>query len=98
MPGATFMLWYPVVDAARVQRLERELNKSRIRNLHLFEIGVREIGVHEPGDTGMTAAGLIIVNPPWTLAATANTVLPMLANALADEGKGYSRYTCLVPE
>jgi 23S rRNA (adenine2030-N6)-methyltransferase len=93
MSRATFLLWYPVVDPARVQRLERELQKTRIRNLHLFEIAVREAGA-----TGMTAAGVVIVNPPWTLSAKANEVLPQLAALLADDGTGHWRNLCLAPE
>ena len=93
MPGATFLLWYPVVEAARVQRLERELQKTRIRNLHLFEMGVREAGA-----AGMTTSGVIIVNPPWTLPAKAGEVLPQLAAILANDENGHSRSLCLVPE
>jgi 23S rRNA (adenine2030-N6)-methyltransferase len=93
MSRATFLLWYPVVDPARVQRLERELQKTRIRNLHLFEIAVREAGA-----TGMTASGVVIVNPPWTLSAKANEVLPQLAALLADNGTAHWRNLCLAPE
>jgi len=93
MPRATYLLWYPVVDPARVQRLERELQKTRIRDVHLLEIGVREAGA-----AGMTASGIVIVNPPWTLSAKVNEVLPQLAAMLADDGRGHWRNLCLVPE
>jgi 23S rRNA (adenine2030-N6)-methyltransferase len=93
MPRATYLLWYPVVDAARVQRLQRELQKTRLRNVHLFELSVREAGA-----AGMTGSGVISINPPWALPAKAHEVLAVLAGRLADDGVGSSRSLCLVPE
>ena len=93
MPRATYLLWYPVVDAARVQRLQREIQKTRLRNVHLFELSVREAGA-----AGMTASGVIIVNPPWALPAKAHEVLPVLAAILAENGVGSALSQCLVPE
>ena len=34
----------------------------------------------------MTGAGVVVVNPPWTLAAAAERALPWLAAALGAEG------------
>jgi 23S rRNA (adenine2030-N6)-methyltransferase len=93
MPRATCMLWYPVVDAARVQRLERELQKTRMRNVHLFELSVRESGA-----AGMTGSGIVIVNPPWTLPALATEVLPQLAAVLGENTAGQWRSVSLAGE
>ena len=40
---------------------------------------------------GLTAAGLIVVNPPWTLEREMATIAPALAEALGAEGRGRFR-------
>jgi len=82
MPQATYMLWYPVVDTERVEGLERDLTKAALPNLCQFELSVRE---HFP-DEGMSGSGIMLINPPWTLKAKADEVLPQLSALLADDG------------
>jgi len=45
----------------------------------------------------MTACGVIVVNPPWTLKAQMQQVLPWLVGALADN-TGFFRVEELVGE
>ena len=83
----TYALWYPVVERRRNEGLERALKKSGIGNMQLFELGVQ-------GDAegfGMTACGMIIINPPWTLKAQMDSVLPWLAEELGVNGAGHFR-------
>jgi 23S rRNA (adenine2030-N6)-methyltransferase len=47
---------------------------------------------------GMTASGMIVVNPPWTLAAEMRLALPWLANALGIDGAGLYRIETLAGE
>jgi len=82
MPQATFMLWYPVVDRDRVRRLESDLAKAALPNLQQFEMSVRNYAA----DNGMSGSGMMIVNPPYTLKAHADAVLPRLSALLADDG------------
>jgi 23S rRNA (adenine2030-N6)-methyltransferase len=50
----------------------------------------------EPG--GLAACGLIVVNPPWTLAGELATMLPELAAALSAASGGARRLDWLAGE
>ena len=95
---ATYALWYPVVDRARIQRLEQRLVRAGIANIQLFELGIcPDSDVH-----GMTASGMILVNPPYTLKPDLDSLLPGLTSRLADAngfaGQGHWRSEILVGE
>jgi 23S rRNA (adenine2030-N6)-methyltransferase len=82
-----YALWYPVIDRARMQQFERMIQKSGIKRIHLFELGIRP----DTTERGMTASGMIVVNPPWTLATEMQQALPYLAQALGENGAGHYR-------
>jgi len=90
----TYLIWYPVVLRQRIDEMERALKKSGIRNIQLFEFG---IAADDP-EYGMSASGMIVINPPWTLWAEMQTVLPYLAQHLAEPGAGHFRQEQVVPE
>jgi len=90
----TYALWYPVVDRNRNQQLERAIQASGIRNVQLFELGIRA----DSNEHGMTASGMIVINPPWTLAAEMTQVLPWLADVLGNDGQGFYRIQTLAAE
>jgi len=46
----------------------------------------------------MTASGMIVINPPWTLAAEMKQVLPWLAEVLGNNNEGFYRIETLVSE
>lgn len=90
----TYALWYPVVERHRIRKLEKLFINSGIRNIQRFELGLEP----DSQEHGMTASGMIVINPPWTLFTTMKSLLPELAGAL-DEGKGaFSSCDILVPE
>jgi 23S rRNA (adenine2030-N6)-methyltransferase len=90
----TFALWYPVVHRVRIDELENSLIKSGIRRIQLFELGV----MPDNHDSGMTASGMIVINPPWTLWQSMASCLPYLAECLGQDGQGHFRQVQLVPE
>lgn len=90
--AATFALWYPVVNRNTSDRLERQLARSGIEDIQLFELGVRP----DTHGHGMTASGMILVNAPWTLWQAMEPVLPWLAEALG-KGEGHYRQERLTP-
>jgi len=90
----TYALWYPVVERNRNQQLEKAIKTSGLKNVQLFELGIKT-DTHEHG---MTASGMIVVNPPWTLAAEMQQTLPWLANTLGIDGVGKYRIETLVGE
>lgn len=90
----TFLLWYPVIERRRIDALEQALGQSDLRQVQLFELGVRP----DARAGGMTASGMIVVNPPWTLYDELTPVLPYLAEALGQDGGGYFRQFKLAGE
>jgi 23S rRNA (adenine2030-N6)-methyltransferase len=90
----TYVLWYPVIERGRNEILENAFKKSGIPNVQLFELGINS----DNSGRGMNASGMIIINPPWNLTATMQTVLPFLANLLGENGTGDFRIETLVKE
>ncbi|TMO06446.1 MULTISPECIES: 23S rRNA (adenine(2030)-N(6))-methyltransferase RlmJ [unclassified Pseudoalteromonas] len=89
----TYMIWYPVVDRERINNMEQGLIDSGMRNIQLFELGTEEdTDVH-----GMTASGMIVINPPWKLKHTMDEVLPELMSLLS-KPSGFYRSEQLVDE
>ncbi|MDA1342718.1 MAG: 23S rRNA (adenine(2030)-N(6))-methyltransferase RlmJ [Proteobacteria bacterium] len=89
-----YCLWYPVVARKRNQYMERALQSSGIKNIQLFELGI----MPDSDEHGMTASGMIIINPPWTLLADMQQTLPWLAESLAEHQQGHYRVEQLVAE
>ncbi|MBQ4832744.1 23S rRNA (adenine(2030)-N(6))-methyltransferase RlmJ [Pseudoalteromonas sp. MMG010] len=89
----TYMIWYPVVDRERIDAMEQGLVASGIRNIQLFELATTaDTEVH-----GMTASGMIVINPPWKLKQAMDDVLPELVSILSDNS-GFYRSEQLVAE
>ncbi|MFY8349785.1 23S rRNA (adenine(2030)-N(6))-methyltransferase RlmJ [Pseudoalteromonas sp. SSM20] len=91
--SGTIMIWYPVVSRERIDIMEAGLINSGIRNIQLFELATSA----DSEELGMTASGMIVINPPWTLKQTMDECLPELVSLLADEG-GFYRSEQLVEE
>jgi 23S rRNA (adenine2030-N6)-methyltransferase len=73
--------------------MERALKHSGIRDVQQFELGIRD-----EDRPGMGSCGLFVVNPPWTLLATLQSILPWLAQQLGEQGQGHYRAEVLVGE
>ncbi|MGV6808687.1 MAG: 23S rRNA (adenine(2030)-N(6))-methyltransferase RlmJ [bacterium] len=89
-----YALWYPVVERARIKKLENALINSGIRRIQLFELGIQADDRH----AGMTAAGMIVINPPWRLREKLQPLLPKLAKQLTQDGRLHYRNVILVDE
>ncbi|MFI0488580.1 MAG: 23S rRNA (adenine(2030)-N(6))-methyltransferase RlmJ [Yersinia sp. (in: enterobacteria)] len=90
----TYALWYPVVLRQQVKRLLRDLEASGIRRILQIELAVRP----DSDQQGMTASGMIVINPPWKLEQQMNTLLPWLHKALVPSGQGHTLMKWVVPE
>ncbi|MEF3075994.1 23S rRNA (adenine(2030)-N(6))-methyltransferase RlmJ [Methylobacter sp. Wu1] len=89
-----FALWYPVVERRRNKELEQALQNSGIKNIQLFELGLQA----DTNEHGMTASGMIVINPPWTLKPDMEAVLPWLADVLSENGAVFYRIQELAGE
>lgn len=83
--SGVYMLWYPVVERERIDKLERDLIASGISNVQLFELNVQD----DTEERGMTGSGMVVINPPWTLKQEMEEVLPYLVDKLAPQTGNY---------
>jgi len=80
-----YALWYPLKEVREVNAFIADLRTSGISKMLRAELLVG------PALAGtLYGSGLILVNPPFTLEAELNIILPALARALA-EGRGGHR-------
>jgi 23S rRNA (adenine2030-N6)-methyltransferase len=93
-PGGVYALWYPLKDQAERDAFVTRLAETGIPKLLRLELMVRG-PAHPPRLFG---TGMIVVNPPFTLAAEMQTLLPPLAAALADGGRGATRIDWIAGE
>jgi 23S rRNA (adenine2030-N6)-methyltransferase len=87
-PSGTYIAWRPIRDAladAHFLNSVAALGAPNILRLEL-DVGSRPIGAH--GQEPLSRAGLLVVNPPHTLAGEARTLMPWLAQTLARDGAG----------
>lgn len=90
---ATYALWYPVIDRERINGIENALKASGIKNIQQFELGLKPDSLGH----GMTSAGMILINPPYTLKSSLDRLLPKLSKHLSGT-KGVWRSEQLVAE
>jgi 23S rRNA (adenine2030-N6)-methyltransferase len=90
----TYALWYPVVERQRIIQLQKKFIDSGIRNIQRFELGLSA----DSDARGMTAAGMIVINPPWMLMKKMSQLLPRLVAALGEDTTAFSRCDVLVAE
>jgi 23S rRNA (adenine2030-N6)-methyltransferase len=71
----TYVVWYPVVERSRIELLERALRATGIPSVDRYELAVAP----DRRGHGMTASGMLVVNPPWTLRRELEACLLWLA-------------------
>jgi 23S rRNA (adenine2030-N6)-methyltransferase len=85
-PTGTYLMWYPVKGRDGPDRFIKRLRRARMEKCLCAELAVAP-----PGPAGgLNACGVIVVNPPWRLAAEIRTFAPALVDLLGREaGCGY---------
>ncbi|HDR1102746.1 23S rRNA (adenine(2030)-N(6))-methyltransferase RlmJ [Pasteurella multocida] len=89
-----YAIWYPVVLRQQTKRILKGLEKTGIRKILQIELAVRP----DSDQRGMTASGMIVINPPWTLTQQMQNILPYLTNVLVPEGTGNWTVKWITPE
>jgi 23S rRNA (adenine2030-N6)-methyltransferase len=85
-PTGIYAGWYPIKDARTVDRALQAFAGAPRPVLRL------ELLVDRPDDPArLNGCGLVVVNPPWTLADEAGLLLPALAERLSRGGYGAFR-------
>lgn len=78
-PTGIAALWYPIKDRRAVDAFEIEVQNSGFTKLLVLELHVDDIATTGP----LGACGVLIANPPWTLADDMTRLLPALSKCLA---------------
>jgi len=82
-PTGMFIGWYPIKAAGPVDALHGRLAAAGPKRLVAADLLVRT----PSRGTGLPGAGVVLVNPPYTLAAELEVLLPWLTATLA-QGEG----------
>lgn len=81
----TYLLWYPVINRSATESFIAELVKCQIPDMWRLELCVETDNI----DRGMTGSGMILINPPYSLAGDASESMTVLHQRLAqDVGQG----------
>jgi 23S rRNA (adenine2030-N6)-methyltransferase len=83
-PTGIYMAWYPIKQQHETEAFARKVGKSGIEKVLRAEMSFAA-----PVDTAkLRGSGLLLVNPPWMLERELQSLLPVLAEILA-EGARY---------
>jgi 23S rRNA (adenine2030-N6)-methyltransferase len=89
-----YLAWYPIKERAGPDALARRLRRSGIAKILRAELSLAA----PRADNRLGACGLIVVNPPWTLAGELAILLPELAAILSGAAGGTHRVDWVASE
>ncbi|OBX04388.1 ribosomal RNA large subunit methyltransferase J [Gallibacterium genomosp. 3] len=90
----TYAIWYPVVLRQQIKKMIHAFEATQIRKILQIELGIRP----DSTQRGMTASGMIVINPPWKLESQMQEILPYLSEVLAPAGTGHWSVNWITPE
>jgi 23S rRNA (adenine2030-N6)-methyltransferase len=92
-PTGTYLIWYPVKQRRQPEELVRSVSEvlGDRADEHMLRIEFSAAPLEAGGP--MVSAGLLVINPPWTLAAEMKAILPELQRPLGQGGAGRFRLT-----
>ncbi|WP_441257238.1 23S rRNA (adenine(2030)-N(6))-methyltransferase RlmJ [Vibrio sp. Vf1514] len=88
-----YAIWYPVVNRCDIEDMIEGLQGLGIRKILQIELGVSP----DTNERGMTASGMIVINPPWKLESQMQSILPFLKEVIAP-ATGHYKVDWIVPE
>jgi 23S rRNA (adenine2030-N6)-methyltransferase len=94
LPAATFAVWYPLTERARIDEFLYKLEALRPPSCFTAELTI----AGEDAPIKLKGCGLLVVNPPWQIDREIAPVLTMLAKRLAQAPGGAGRLRWLVGE
>lgn len=91
-PQATYAIWYPVIERTSIEAVMQAFVDTGIRNQLRIEMSVAP----DTEGFGMTGSGMLVINPPYTLAADMRALLAEISPLLS--AQGFYQVTELVAE
>ena len=86
-PTGSYILWYPVKERRATDALAQAVARTAATRLSAGKVLRIEFSVApQVADGRLVSAGLLVVNPPWTLAGELKTLLPELEKPLGRGG------------
>ena len=91
-PTGSYLLWYPAKSRRATDELARQVAQAAAESKPPGKCLRVEFSVApQTTDSGLTSAGLLVVNPPWKLATELKVILPELEKPLGQRGAGRFR-------
>lgn len=84
-PQATYAIWYPVIERSSIEAFIAAIVATGIKNQLRIEFNLH---ADRPGH-GMTGSGMLVINPPYTLA---QSLAPALSEVQQQLGNPASHY------
>ena len=82
-PSGSYMLWYPAKQRRATDALAQAVIRTASTKLSPDKVVRIEFSVApQIADGRLVSAGLLVVNPPWTLVGELKTILPELEKPL----------------
>jgi 23S rRNA (adenine2030-N6)-methyltransferase len=92
-PQATYAIWYPVIERSSIEAVIDAIQNTGIRN----QLRIEYCPKADSEGFGMTGSGMLVINPPYTLAEEMKMALGEISALLAD-GTASWQVTELVAE
>ena len=92
-PQATYAIWYPVIERSSIEAVIDAIKNTGIRN----QLRIEYCPKADSEGFGMTGSGMLVINPPYTLAEEMKAALGEISALLAD-GTASWQVTQLVGE
>jgi 23S rRNA (adenine2030-N6)-methyltransferase len=92
-PSGTYVIWYPFIPDRAVERFPARVAATGIRRIYRLALQVAD-----DRSPGLRGSGVLIVNPPFGLTDTFESMLPALWRKLAPDGAGHAHAGWLVGE
>ena len=89
-PSGIYLFWYPIMDAHEVEAFGRRIARLGIPKILRAELTVGDLAVGK-----LASCGLLLGNPPWTLAGELERIMPALARLLGKSGSARYRLSWL---
>ena len=97
-PTGSYLLWYPVKSRRATDTLARHVAEAVGASKPAGKALRLEFSVApQSADAALASAGLLIVNPPWTLLGELKAILPELEKPLGQGGAGRFRLETAKP-
>jgi 23S rRNA (adenine2030-N6)-methyltransferase len=81
----SYAVWYPQLQRSEAVQLPGHLKELPVKSWLHVALSVQR---PSPDGFGMHGSGMFVLNPPWTLHATLQEVMPVLASLLGQNGEG----------